>query len=477
MSFISLHFFVIVFCLFSVYYILPSKFQPYLLLLGNIYFYYRSSGKLLLILAATSFVAYFFGHLLEKKTLPYRKILLFLAIICLLSPLYFLKYNGFVLQMFGMEFTDSLVLPMGISFYTLQLIAYIVDVYKGTQAPEKNFFRFFLFASFFPQIIQGPIPRFKALSETLFQKHKFDEKTVFYGLQKILWGIFFKFMIASKSAVLVDDIFNSQEYISGSLYLTAGLLYSFQLYADFISCVYLAQGVSLLFGVKLSENFAQPYLADSIKDFWRRWHISLSNWLRDYVYIPLGGNRKGNLRTNINLLITFFVSGIWHGAGLKYIVWGLMHGIYQLIGKFTFSFRNRIYTCIKPLNTVRSVVQKLATFILVTAAWIIFRANTIESGLHALHSIVFDFHAEELFDGTLFTKGLNVAEFILLLICIVFLLLWDYVAEKGKNIMEYFNNRSTTGQLIYAFLLLFIIVVFGTYGYGYDASSFIYGGF
>lgn len=477
MSFISLHFFSIVFCLFTVYYILPAKFQPYLLLLGSIYFYYRSSGALLLLLAATSFAAYFFGYFLCEKTLPYRKVLLFFAIICLLSPLYVLKYSSFTLQLFGINFADSFVLPMGISFYTLQLIAYVIDVYKEKQLPEKNFFRFFLFASFFPQIIQGPIPRFHALSETLFQKHEFDEKTILYGLQKILWGIFFKFMIASKAAVLVDDIFNSQEYISGSLYLTAGLLYSFQLYADFISCVYLAQGVSLLFGVKLSENFARPYLSDSIKDFWRRWHISLSSWLRDYVYIPLGGNRKGKLRTTINLLITFFVSGLWHGAGFKYIVWGLMHGFYQLIGKFTFSFRNRIYTLVKPLNTLRPVLQKLTTFVLVTAAWIIFRANTLESGLHALHSIAFDFHPEALFNGTLFTRGLNEAEFVLLFICIIFLLLWDYAAEKGKDIMTHFTNKSTAGQFICFFLLLFVIVVFGTYGYGYDASSFIYGGF
>lgn len=477
MSFISLHFLAIVLCLFTLYYILPKKFQPFLLLLGNLYFYFRNSGKMLFLLIITSLACYAFGILLENKARKGRKGVFIFAAAAMLLPLFTLKYGNFTFDLLGIPFTHSLLVPMGISFYTLQFIGYLADVYKSGQAAEKNFFRFFLFASYFPQILQGPIPRFSQLSETLFQKHDFDEKTIAFGLQKILWGLFLKFMIAAKAAVFVDNIFNSQETIAGSLYLTAGILYSFQLYADFLSCVSLSQGISLLFGIRLSENFARPYLASSVKDFWRRWHISLSLWLRDYVYIPLGGNRKGVLRTDLNLLATFFISGLWHGAGFKYIFWGLMHGFYQIAGKYTLSLRSRIYALFKPLTAIKPLLERLTTFFFIMTAWIIFRADSLNAGLHALYSIAFHFRPAELFNGSLFLKGLNAPEFVLLLLVIILLLFWDWYAETKEDPLSCLAGQKPVCRFICSLLLLFIIAVFGTYGYGYDASAFIYGGF
>ncbi len=477
MSFISLHFLAVILCLFSLYYILPKKSQPYLLLLGNIFFYFRNSGNMLFLLFITSLACYGFGIILAKKARKGQKAIFFFAVVSMLFPLLALKYGGFAFSILGIPFTHSLVIPMGISFYTLQFIGYLADIYKNGQAPEKNFIRFFLFSSYFPQILQGPIPRFAQLSETLYQEHEFDGETISYGLQKILWGLFWKFMIASKAAVFVDNIFNSQETIAGSLYLIAGILYSFQLYADFLSCVFLSQGISLLFGVRLSENFAQPYLAFSIKDFWRRWHISLSLWLRDYVYIPLGGNRKGAFHANLNLLITFFISGLWHGAGFKYIFWGLMHGIYQIIGKYTLSLRDRIYAFFRPLEKIRPSLRRLTTFFLVMTAWIIFRADSLKAGLRALYSIIFQFRPAELFNGNLFLKGLNAAEFVLLFFAVILLLVWDRYTEIKESPLLFFAGQKTIYRLFYSILLLFIIAVFGTYGYGYDAGAFIYGGF
>ena len=476
MSFISFHFLAVILCLFFLYYILPRKFQPFLLLLGNIYFYYRNSGKMLGLLFVTALVAYLFGILLGNNNLRFKKTILFLSLLCMLFPLFLLKYSNFAFHLLDIKLTHSFIIPMGISFYTLQLIGYLVDVYRNNQTPERNFFRFFLFVSFFPHILQGPIPRYSSLSETLFTEHDFDEKNFSLGLQKILWGLFFKFMIASKSAIFVDNIFNSQENLAGSLYLIAGILYSFQLYADFLSCVFLSQGISLLFGVKLGENFAQPYLAVSIKDFWHRWHISLSNWLRDYVYIPLGGSRKGKIRTDLNLLFTFFVSGLWHGAGLKYIFWGLMHGLYQIIGKYTLPLRNRFYAASSPLNTLRPLLQKVITFFLVMLAWIIFRANSLTDGLHALYNIIFDFRATDLIKE-LFLIGLSMAEFILLLFSIIFLLFWDFLSENNMNFINRIIQKRSTIRIAYSVLLILLIVIFGTYGYGYDAATFIYGGF
>lgn len=477
MSFISFHFLAVVLCLFSLYYILPKKFQPYLLLLGNVYFYYRNSGKMLVLLILTALVSYLFGLLLGKQDLEFKKTILFLSLLCILSPLLLLKYSSFALELFGINFTHSFIIPMGISFYTLQLIGYLIDIYREEQLPEKNFFRFFLFVSFFPQILQGPIPRFGTLARTLLKEHDFDEKGISLGLQKILWGLFFKFMIAAKAAVFVDDIFNSKESIAGSLYLIAGILYSFQLYADFLSCVLLSQGIALLFGVKLAENFAQPYLSTSIRDFWRRWHISLSSWLRDYIYIPLGGSRNGKIRTNLNLLFTFFVSGLWHGAGIKYIFWGLMHGFYQIAGKYTIPLRDRFYTRLSPLRSIRPIIQRVTTFFLVMFAWIIFRADSLNRGLHALYAIIFDFRASDIFTKSLIFRSLNSAEFILLLLSIAFLMFWDFLIERKKGLVETILQNSAGIRLTCSILLLLIIAIFGTYGYGYDAGTFIYGGF
>jgi len=435
---------------------------------------------MLILLIITSFVCYLSGILLQSSAqndLKRRKGILLFSVLLILSPLFLLKYSGFTLQLLGIDLTHSFLIPMGISFYTLQLIGYLVDIYRHGQEAEKNFLRFFLFTSFFPQILQGPIPRYGALSETLFREHDFNEEDISYGLQKILWGLFFKLMIASKAAVFVDQIFNSQETAAGSLYLTAGILYSFQLYADFLSCVYLSQGVALLFGVKLSENFSQPYLATSIKDFWRRWHISLSLWLRDYVYIPLGGNRKGTVRTNFNLLFTFFVSGLWHGAGIKYIFWGLMHGTWQIIGKYTLPLRNRFYGLIKPLGAVRPLLQRITTFFLVMTAWIIFRADSLVSGLQILHSIVFDFRPSAFLNGSLFLTRPNDAEFFVLVLFIFFLLFWDFLNEHKKDVIKETIQKRVGLRLSYSVLLLLIIAIFGTYGYGYDAATFIYGGF
>lgn len=496
MSFLSLHFAAMVAVLFVLYYKLPKRFQPVLLLTGSLYFYYCCSGLLLFVMAGTSFAAFCCGKYLyhnRHKTSPKssavhhtgQKLICGFAVLLLLSPLILLKYSGFLLRAFSnsqgltgqlLSCFLSIGLPIGISFYTLQLIAYIMDIYRGKYAPENNFFRFLLFTSFFPQILQGPIPRFDVLKESLFTSHDFEEKTVTAGLMKLICGLFLKLMIADKAALFVDAVFNTEEHFAGAIYLTAGILYSFQLYADFFSCVLLAQGIALLFGIRLAENFAQPYFATSIKDFWRRWHISLSSWLRDYIYIPLGGNRKGALRTDFNLLATFLVSGIWHGSGFKYLFWGMMHGGFQIAGKYTLSIRNRFFSAIKFPTHIRQVLQQVVTFFLVMTAWIIFRANSLRDGLSALYSVVFDFRLSSLFIS-FESFGLSLPELVVLLLSLVILYLYDYFAEHGKPLTESLTALHPVKQFTAALILLLLIAVFGTYGFGYDANAFIYGGF
>lgn len=473
MSYISVHFAAMTAALFFLYYVMPKRFQPYLLLLGSLYFYFRCSGLLLAVMLAASVLAYAYGRIApSKRTFFQSKYLCALCVILLLAPLLFFKYN-----------TMSIGIPIGISFYTLQLIAYCVDVYKGKCTPEKNLLHFILFTSFFPQILQGPIPRYEELKTTLLVPHEYKKEYVASGFSKILAGLFLKFLIANKAAVLVDYVFNSNELelMSGCAFLLAGILYSFQLYADFLSCVFLAQGISLLFGVHLSENFSQPYCAASIKDFWRRWHMSLSSWLRDYVYIPLGGNRKGVFRTNINLLLTFLVSGIWHGAGFKFAFWGLLHGLYQIIGKYTLSLRDKFFTAVKCPHRIRMVISRISTFLLVMTAWIIFRANSLADGLYALWAILFRFSCGTLVTNTsadsLLILGLSVPELILLILCIALVLYFDYRTDNGHPQTGLLVEKSAFRQCVCALIMLLIIAVFGTYGFGYDAGTFIYGGF
>ena len=472
MSYISLHFAAMTMVLFFLYYTLPKRFQPYILLVGSLYFYYRCSGTLLFVMMATSAIAYIcsnlFSHLYSHRCCKY-----FFAttIVLLTAPLFVLKYADL-----------SIGIPVGISFYTLQLIAYCVDVYQHKTEPETNFFHFLLFTSFFPQILQGPIPRYSELKETMFSVHTYNKEDSTLGFSKILTGLLLKFMIADKAAVLVDTVFNANEAMPGYAFAIAGILYSFQLYADFISCVSLAQGVSLLFGIHLGENFMQPYCAVSIKDFWHRWHISLSSWLRDYIYIPLGGSRKGKLRTDINLILTFLISGIWHGVGFKFAIWGIIHGLYQIIGKYTINTRNRFFATIHCPDSLRRISQHLFTFLLVTIAWIIFRANSLADGIFALYSIVFRFSSvqsvsDEISSEASLIYGLSIAEFILLVICIVTLLIYDYHKEKTHTAIILLNHKNVLCQCFIAFIVLLFIAIFGTYGFGYDSSTFIYGGF
>ncbi len=474
MSFISLHFAAMVVALFFLYYILPKKCQPYLLLLGSLYFYFRCSGRLLIVMVFASVVAFLYGKYHTKKGLP-------VIILLLLAPLVTLKFDDFVLRIAGINGNDnfftSIALPLGISFYTLQLIGYCVDVYNGKYEPETNFLSFLLATCFFPQIVQGPIPRYNELKETLLVPHCFDKISIQEGLVKIAFGIFFKTVLADKAGVFVDVVFSPEVSLTGAFYLVAALLYTFQLYADFLSCVLLAQGVAALFGVHLSENFLQPYFATSIKDFWRRWHMSLSRWLRDYVYIPLGGNRKGKLRTKGNLILTFFVSGLWHGAGFKYIVWGLMHGFYQILGDITTGVRDRFFAAIHIPSGVRIACKRICTFILVMFAWIFFRANSLRDGLHAIYCIFFQFDITTVTDGSLLAPGLNVPEFIVLGIAIVLLMLYDYCGEKGKPVIVSLLKQKEFIQYVAIFFILLLACIFGTYGSSYDAGAFIYGGF
>ena len=422
-----------------------------------------------------SFLSWIYGLLMEKDE-KHRKVYLILSLVMIAVPLLVIKeYPMFIKG----ESPEWLIVPIGISFYTLQLISYNVDIFKGKINAEHNYLRFLLFVSFFPQIVQGPIPRYSQLSDQLYKGNKFDETKFVKGFLLILWGFFLKLCIADKAGIIVDRIFDNYPTYQGMYILIAGFLYSIQLYSDFLACTSLAQGVSGLFGIELIDNFKRPYFSTSIKDFWRRWHISLSSWLRDYIYIPLGGNRKGKIRKKVNILLTFIVSGIWHGAGYKYVFWGVLHGLYQVIGDLTQSVRNRLKKALRiDDDSILSLVfKRVITFVLVMLAWIIFRAHSLKAGLSMIGSMITMKNPWIMTDNSLYSLGLSWKEVHMLVFCMILLLLTSIVQERGVIIRDSILKKNIMVRWIFYIGSIIFIMIFGTYGFGFDAQAFIYGGF
>ena len=482
MIFVSFYYYLFVILLLAVYYLIPLKYRYYPLLVGSMMFYWhvsQRSKKCFLSLIVMVFICWSMSQYMEANNKD-KKICLFIALASVVIPLLVVKEANFTLWMFAHKAVPSWwFVPIGIAFYSMQLIAYVVDVYKGEITAERNFLKFLLFVSFFPQIIQGPIPRYQQLAHQLSDGNRFDERKFVKGFILILWGFFLKLCIADKAGIVVDKVFNNFPAYQGMYVLLAGILYSFQLYADFLSCTTLAQGVSGLFGIDIVDNFNHPYFSRSIKEFWRRWHMSLSSWLRDYVYIPLGGNRSGKIRKYLNLIITFAISGIWHGGGFKYLFWGLLHGGYQIIGEVSLPVKKVMCNKLNlgEKSRILKVSNTIITFVLVMLAWIIFRADHLKTGLKMIKTILTVHNFWIFTNDSIYGLGLGWKEFHMLVFCFIALLVVSYRQEKGMDIAEkILNCKLVVRWGIYIGMIIFVLI-FGTYGYGYDPQAFIYGGF
>lgn len=333
MSFNSVTFAVFVTLVFLVYWGLPQRRQWVVLLFSSYYFYMSWNAKYVLLILFTTIVSYTCGRLLAVTKCVYQKrFILFSASVICLGVLFVFKYfNLFmdtfcsVLQLLSIQIhpmTLKLLLPVGISFYTFQTLSYVIDVYRGEIPAEKHFGIYAAFVSFFPQLVAGPIERTGNLLPQIRREHCFCYEDAVYGLRQMLWGFYKKIVIADTLAFYVDKIYADLFSYEGGTLVLAAFFFSFQIYCDFSGYSDIAIGTARLFGIKLMTNFKNPYLSVSLNEFWQNWHISLSSWFRDYVYIPLGGNRKGKVRKYINLLITFLTSGLWHGADVTFIVWG-----------------------------------------------------------------------------------------------------------------------------------------------------------
>ena len=478
MLYVSFTYYVFLAVLTAVYYLLPLGLRWTALLAGSMGFYLWASPGGMPVFLGSIAVSYLLGiclhwlqgggrgsHEAKAKTWS-GGVCLLVGVIAALAPLAAVKWSA-----------GTWIAPLGISFYSLQVTAYLADIYRGRVKPVRNPLQYALFISFFPQIIQGPIPRLEQLGGQLFQGHAFNEETFTKGVHLIIWGFFLKFMIADKAAVAVNTVFDSFPTYQGWYVLAAGVLYSIQLYADFLACVTLSRGAAGLFGIELALNFDRPYRSRSIQEFWRRWHISLSSWLRDYVYIPLGGSRRGKLMKFVNLTIVFAVSGVWHGTGWKFLVWGLVHAGYQIAGELSRPLKRRAYALLRmPENSLaRRALQTAGTFLWVMLAWIIFRAESLEAAFAMLRSMVTVYNPWVLFDGALFALGLEGKEMFLLLLSV--LVLWGVEArQKRMCIRDWILRQHLVVRWAIYLGAICLTWIYGTYGFGFG-QDFIYGGF
>lgn len=399
------------------------------------------------------------GYFKEKRK---KKICLVSSLVLNLAILFLFKYFNFlamnietVLQASGLAVNMpkfALLLPVGISFYTFQALGYSIDVYRGTVKIERDFPTYALFVSFFPQLVAGPIERSKNLLPQFKQQHRFDYDAVMSGVKLMVWGYFMKLVLADRCGIYVDTIFNNVDKHNGGSYLVASLLFPFQIYGDFAGYSLIAIGVARVLGFRLMENFHRPYFACTIGEFWHRWHISLSTWFKDYVYIPLGGNRVGKLRNYFNLLITFVVSGIWHGANWTFLCWGTIHGILLCIEK-AFGISKQKYTGAK------KSFHWAATFVLVCFAWILFRANNLSDAVSVVTGIF----------TNIGTPKPEYANFIAIGLAMTVLLTKEFADEFNWKI-RVADSKSWLVRHIYLIIMIAYIILFGVLG----GDQFIY---
>ena len=477
----------------AVYFVIPKKVRYIWLLVTSYYFYMCWNPKYALLLLFSTGVTYLGSLLLEKcgDRVGWKKTVVAIGLFINFGILFLFKYLDFavdslqkILAKVGVTLAEpgfSLLLPVGISFYIFQAVGYLVDVYRGKLKPEKNFLRYALFVSFFPQLVAGPIERSTNLLSQMqgIDKIKlWNSDRVRDGAIVMLYGFVLKMIIADRAAILVNTVYDVNYYAQyqGITVWVAAILFSLQIYCDFAGYTYIAIGASKVMGFQLMNNFNTPYLATSIKDFWDRWHISLTSWFRDYLYFPLGGSRKGPLRKYMNIMIVFTLSGLWHGASWHYVAWGVLHGVMRVVGELTQKVRAKIWAFLKVRTEVLSfkLWQMFATFVLVTIAWVFFRAESTRQALDVIVSMFTQWNPWVLLDGSLLGLGLDGKDWIVLLAAILFMVVVECFYYKKVPLVQIFAKQNVLFQMLVFYLGIFAVVLFGVYGPIYDATQFIY---
>lgn len=445
-----------------------------MLLLASYYFYMSWRPEYIILIIVSTLIDYFAALQMGRAITPQRKkIFLLLSLFTNLGLLFTFKYFNFFNDSVRAAFNTfnifydvpafQMLLPVGISFYTFQTMSYSIDVYRGIKEPERHLGVFALYVSFFPQLVAGPIERSTTFLPQLFEKHEFNAARAVSGLKQMLWGFFKKLVVADRLATYVDAVYNNPQEHSGLSMILATVFFAFQIYCDFSGYSDIAIGGARILGFDLMENFKRPYFAKSTKDFWARWHISLSTWFRDYVYIPLGGNRVVKWRWYYNLFITFLISGLWHGANWTFIFWGALHGVYLVLAIWFTQPVSRISGLLglKSESGLNTIIHVVWTFTLASFAWIFFRANQISDAFLIIEKIF-------TFQGPVFLSNLSSVAYGIF--GILLLLLVEFQHEYGFFNIKLFNNTNVVVRYSSYAAVVLLILLIGVF----DGSQFIY---
>lgn len=464
-------------------YIIPHRLRWVLLLVASYVFYASLSIQFILLLLISTAFTYFTGIFIEKQeTKKQKKKAMIVGISVLLFFLGWFKYFNFVNESLRSLATSmgwnyaipyqEIVLPLAISFYTFQAVSYLVDIFYGKQKAERHYGYFSVYFAFFPQLVAGPIERAKKLIPQLKVEQRLNYENLVYGMKRIAWGFFKKTLIADRLAPIVASVYDSPNP-SGSEIVLATILFSIQLYADFSACSDIAIGSARMLGINLTENFKQPHFAVSISDFWSRWHITLSTWLRDYIFFPLGKRKKKRSEIYFAIVITFLVSGIWHGAAWTFVLWGLIHGFYRVFGDATKSYRERMASFIRLDRTpvLHRWLKIAITFLLVCFSRVFFRSDTVAQAFD--HAKLF--LSISSWSPVGMVKAFEIFPLFDLLLFIFFFIilqLFQYIERNNGSAWEFLSKRSTFTRLAFYIFLIFSVLILGV-----TENGFVYGGF
>lgn len=451
-----------------VWFLLPEKWKkPVLLLCSYAYAWLLGGSWTVITLVCVTLVTYIFGNLLPFSR--HKKLAVFCFIFSLTLLLFYVKYTPsltyFLQNKLGAaDFSINVVSMIGVSYYVFSSISYIIDIYRGNDVPDKNILDTAIWIALFTKIISGPIERHRHFKEQLNQlaKSKFDMERFKRGLLICSLGYFYKIVIADRINLFTGSVYYNLYDQEGFTLIITMFLYSLQIYFDFAGYSLIAFGISFVLDLKITKNFNHPYFSGSITEFWKRWHMSLSTWLRDYIYIPLGGSRKGKIRQYINIMLTFLISAIWHGSGVTFLIWGAMHGIMQIAEK---EFGTRV--------KLPEFIRKCTTFIYVSIAWVFFRAESLEKAKRFL-KYMFRWNPEVLTDGTLTCFTLDFPDWIVLLIALAIAFMLEVLQYNDIGLYKSLQRRNIIIRWFIYFLIVLILLIFGKYGPSYTYGSFIY---
>ncbi len=484
MLFNSLQFLSFFISVMVIYFAIPRRFRWVLLLAASYYFYMTTKPGFVIFILLSTFSSYYAGIRMGKaESKSERKKFLLLSLFFNLGLLFLLKYYNFLNDSLELLFSHfhivykfpalHVLLPVGISFYTFKSLSYAIDVYRGAKPPERHLGFFALYVAFFPQLLAGPIERATRFLPQLYERFGFDYERVTRGLKLMLWGFFQKMVIADNLATLVDSIYKHPADYQGLPLLVATFFFAFQIYCDFSGYSDIAIGAAQAMGYKTMENFSRPYFSKSISEFWRRWHISLSSWFRDYLYIPMGGNRVSVPRWCLNLFVVMLVCGFWHGANWTFLVWGGLHGFYLIFSILTRSARDHFVRLIglDRAPRVHGYLKILITFSLVCFAWIFFGADTISDALHIISNLFTGWRgafAVETLKKIPFWGPLKFESLVSLVS--IAILLSAQVMERHGNIIDRFSEKPIWIRWPVYYFFLVVILLFGNFG----SKQFIY---